>query len=495
MKNFYIKFSSASSAVKAFIVLFAVTCIFSFAPSTTGAISSTSIILDTGIDNGYGLAFDLSGNLYYASIGGTFGSGGDNAGYVGKINFNLDGSVNSNTAFLNTGLRNPFALAYANDNLYVDEWNGNGCTNSFGALKIYNVTTKASSCPSVSGAPGHSDENDLRGIAISPTGVIYLALGGDNKVAEYSASGSGFLGEFIPSTGLNKPFGVAWCAGDLYVANNGSNSSNGSIQKLVGTGPGRSLTTIATGLSYPSAVVCGPDNNLYVAIQNTPDPAVDNGGSILKIVLGSNVSTSTVLSSGLHAPQGLAFNSSGDLYIMNGNGGSACSSTICGSIVKLSNLVTSTTSTTTQPQIVYSKPTSPSTVTASLSNGTATVSFTPGSSGNLPTYNQIDMFINGQAFGNVCNVTGATSCPIANLGPNTSFSFTVTAVNSKGTAMSAVSNSVSYASTPTAVGDPIGAVGGAPTPTLPPTTTTTLAPNKTDNHLCQGQGHQEDNFC
>jgi hypothetical protein len=107
--------------------------------------------------------------------------------------------------------------------------------------------------------------------------------------------------------------------------------------------------------------------------------------------------------------------------------------------------------------IVYSKPTAPSNVTASLSNGTATVSFTPGTSGNLPTYNQIDMYINGQPVGNVCNVTGATSCPVSNLGPNATFSFTVTAVNSKGSAASAVSNAVSYAS---------------PT-TVPPTTTTT----------------------
>ena len=67
------------------------------------------------------------------------------------------------------------------------------------------------------------------------------------------------------------------------------------------------------------------------------------------------------------------------------------------------------------------------------------------------------MFINGQAFGNICNVTGATSCPIANLGPDATFTFTVTAVNSKGSAASAVSNAVSYAS---------------PT-TVPPTTTTT----------------------
>jgi len=112
------------------------------------------------------------------------------------------------------------------------------------------------------------------------------------------------------------------------------------------------------------------------------------------------------------------------------------------------------------------KPTAPTNVLASISNGTATVSFTPGSSGNLPTYNQIDMLINGQSVGNVCNVTGATSCPITNLGPDATFSFTVTAINSKGSATSSVSNVVSYAS-PTTV---------PPTTTSTTTTTTTTMP-------------------
>jgi len=118
------------------------------------------------------------------------------------------------------------------------------------------------------------------------------------------------------------------------------------------------------------------------------------------------------------------------------------------------------------PPIIYSKPTAPSNVTASMSNGTATVSFTPGTSGNLPTYNQIDMLINGQSVSNVCNVTGASSCPIANLGPDAAFSFTVTAINSKGSVTSSVSNVVSYAS-PTTV---------PPTTTSTTTTTTTTMP-------------------
>ena len=135
----------------------------------------------------------------------------------------------------------------------------------------------------------------------------------------------------------------------------------------------------------------------------------------------------------------------------------------------LVSVLSSATSTTTAPPIIYAKPTAPSNVTASMNNGTATVSFTPGTSGNLPTYNQIDMLINGQAVGNVCNVTGATSCPISNLGPDAVFSFTVTAINSKGSATSAVSNVVSYAS---------------PTTVAPTTTTTTTMPPAKQTITC-----------
>ena len=118
----------------------------------------------------------------------------------------------------------------------------------------------------------------------------------------------------------------------------------------------------------------------------------------------------------------------------------------------------------TTPPIVYSKPTAPSAVSAVMTNGSATVSFSSGSSGNLPTYNQIDMYINGVLAGNVCNVVGASSCPISNLGPDAVFTFTVTAINSKGSAVSAVSNAVSYASPSVAL------------PTTTSTTTTTLPP-------------------
>jgi hypothetical protein len=74
------------------------------------------------------------------------------------------------------------------------------------------------------------------------------------------------------------------------------------------------------------------------------------------------------------------------------------------------------------------------------------------------------MYINGVLAGNVCNVAGTSACPIANLGPDVVFTFTVTAVNSKGSAVSALSNPVSYASTSFAL------------PTSTTTTTTTTVP-------------------
>jgi len=111
--------------------------------------------------------------------------------------------------------------------------------------------------------------------------------------------------------------------------------------------------------------------------------------------------------------------------------------------------------------VVSTKPSTPLNVVATMSNGTAIVSFSPGSSGNLPTYDQIDMYINGVLAGNVCNLTGASSCSVANLGPDVKFTFTVTAINSKGSAASALSNSVSYAS---------------PSFALPTATTTTTVP-------------------
>ena len=121
------------------------------------------------------------------------------------------------------------------------------------------------------------------------------------------------------------------------------------------------------------------------------------------------------------------------------------------------------------PTIFSGKPDAPKNVLAVMSNGTAQVSFTPGSTGNLPTYYVIDMFINGQPVGNVCSISIGNVCPISNLGPDTMFTFTAKAINSLGSNVSALSNVISYSS-PNLV---TTTTTTTPTTTLPPTTSVT----------------------
>ena len=129
------------------------------------------------------------------------------------------------------------------------------------------------------------------------------------------------------------------------------------------------------------------------------------------------------------------------------------------------------------PSLFYSKPDAPKNVVAVMNNGSAQVSFTPGSTGNLPTYYVIDMFINSQPVGNVCSISIGNVCPISNLGPDTSFTFTAKAINSLGSNVSSLSNAVSYSSPNFVV--PTTSTTTSPTTTVPQTTAVTPSVSST----------------
>ena len=145
------------------------------------------------------------------------------------------------------------------------------------------------------------------------------------------------------------------------------------------------------------------------------------------------------------------------------SGGSATTATLC---------PTGFTTLAVGQTVCVSKPSAPTNVSATISNGTALISFTPGTSGGLATHNEISMYLNGQLFGGLCNLTGASACPIGNLGPDAKFSFIVTAVNDAGSAASVMSNTVTY-SAPTLLTTTTTA-----TTTTTTTTTTTQPPVK-----------------
>lgn len=138
-----------------------------------------------------------------------------------------------------------------------------------------------------------------------------------------------------------------------------------------------------------------------------------------------------------------------------------------GSTYTMSTTNVTLTAVWASPPIQYSKPTAPLSVSAQLNGNAATISFTPGSTGNLATYNEIDMYVNGAPTGDVCNVAIIATCVVGNLAPNTTYTFSITATNNLGSATSVISNAVSYAAPTTT------------TTTTVPVTTTTVASTHT----------------
>lgn len=118
--------------------------------------------------------------------------------------------------------------------------------------------------------------------------------------------------------GLDRPLGILWHAGELYV------SSSGKIDAFRLSADGRSLggrnllDTLPTGIySYHqnNAIVLGPDGRLYVGVGSTSDHDVEStplAASILS--LNTDGSDVRVFATGLRNPYGMAFDSQGQLW-------------------------------------------------------------------------------------------------------------------------------------------------------------------------------------
>ena len=237
------------------------------------------------------------------------------------------------------------------------------------------------------------------------------------------------------------------------------------------------LNTALTSITIPNSVTSISD---YAFYYDTALTSITIPNSVTSIGIftfyGNTALTSVTIGSSVTSIGSYAFNGDSALSFINPSGlvatwtGAGVSYTTAQlrTATDIGTVTGTWASVVHAEPIVYSKPTAPTNVVATMNNGSATISFTAGSSGNLPTYDEIDMFINGLSVGNVCNVTGASMCPISNLGPDVSFTFSVTAINSKGSAVSTVSNTVSYSSP----------VFVSATTTPPPTTTTTAPPVK-----------------
>lgn len=161
----------------------------------------------------------------------------------------------------------------------------------------------------------------------------------DGELLEYSG---GVRSTF--ATGLDYPTGLAFdSAGDLFEAD----QFTGTIYEWKAGGTTRS--TFATGLGQPGPMAFNAAGTLFVNVNGAVDEfnsagtvintitgftsveriAFDAQGNLYvadinagKIIKTTPTGTQSTFASGLSAPNGLAFNTAGDLFVSSGDGGS-----------------------------------------------------------------------------------------------------------------------------------------------------------------------------
>jgi DNA-binding beta-propeller fold protein YncE len=250
-------------------------------------------------------------------------------------------NTNAPTAFAppsNTGHEMPYAISYCL----------NTGTTPADALAVGYISDSSNQGQgeaggySVAGAlagSGYAGITKLHAVACAPNGNVFVAA--DNGLLEYSITGSSvgptagtfsgltppIYGVAVVGGGLNSPEGVLYAAGQLYVANSGTNQV---LIYTVQTDPtsglvtGMSLNgTISSDLDDPVRLAMDAAGHLFVAnIANNSVSVYDTSNSNQEIAASGG---GPLISGGhLNRPLGVAIDSSGNVYVAN-NGSNSLS--------------------------------------------------------------------------------------------------------------------------------------------------------------------------
>ena len=182
-------------------------------------------------------------------------------------------------------------------------------------------------------------DTNLYGLAIAANGTIYVADAGGNAVYRVNpTTGAADVFAVIPGLpspqpnpargGRNEmdpvPTGVAVGAdGNVYVGLLSGAPFPEGAAKVVRITPTGQVSDFATGLTAVTGVAVGPDRNVYVSeiFRFNPAAAAAGGnpfgpGRVLRILPNG---TTQVVADNLNTPNGLAFDRTGNLFLVTGS--------------------------------------------------------------------------------------------------------------------------------------------------------------------------------
>lgn len=328
-----------------------------------GAITTVAGILTAGfsgdggvatkaqLDQPFGVAADASGNLFIADTGSNrvrkVASGGTITTIAGDgtHNFSGDGGPAASAQ-----IYNPQAVALGpGGSIYIADYARVRRVSSNGII----TTVAGNGTPGYFGDGGPAISAQLgqtEGLALdvstgAASGTLYLADSANHRIRSVAPSGSivtfagvgtaGYSGDGGPANAaqLRAPEGVAVDAGgNVYIADTGNGcirkiSSNGTITTVAGNGTqgfsGDGGAATSAQLSYPRGVIADGSGNLYIADFGNGRVRKVSANGTINTVAGSGVSDASgdggpAVAAGL-SPQGVAVDSSGNLYIADFN--------------------------------------------------------------------------------------------------------------------------------------------------------------------------------
>ena len=308
---------------------FANSTVVEFTPSQLGTSGSPtpSVTLSatgTSLTEPAAVSFDTSGDLWVTNVGNSTlveftASQVDTSGSpTPKVTISPKG----------TTLDYPISLAFdSSSDLWVDDFSNNT------VVEFTSSQLAASGSPTpvvaLSATAGGSLDGPV-GLVFDSSGDLWTENYNGNTIVEFTASQLSASGSPSPqvtlfaTTSLDQPHGLAFDAsGDLWVANYPDNTIIEFTPSEMVTGiptPNVTIASTAGSLSGPLGLAFDPSGDLWVANFNqntvaefTPSELATSGSPTPNVTLSANSNNS------LDRPWGLAFDSSGNFWVANGD--------------------------------------------------------------------------------------------------------------------------------------------------------------------------------